>query len=191
VTTARAVLPLLFLLLVPACRSTGDGATHAPVSRRALLDGQLIHYLDAGGDSDEALVLIHGWASSTVSWRHQFPALAEHARVLKVDLIGHGRSEFPRGDFTLALMADSVLAAMDDAGVARAVLVGHSNGVPLMLLLAEQPTWDDDYAAWVKARAPQVDYRVWTDIGHYMQMERPDEVRDAIVEFLDDNALLR
>lgn len=294
----RLTLLISLLLLLTTCRSIGETdvteeATAArSVERFALLDGHRIHYLDAGGTSDEAIVLIHGWASSTEAWHHQFPALAARSRVLNVDLIGHGRSEQPLGGFSLALMADSVLAAMDNAGVERAVLIGHSNGVPvaqtflqrhpdrslalvgidgtlkqlldremfegvfapflgdgwrdamtgmidgmpgprllpedraaikvmalatphrtvvgsveatldpdawredpitvpLLLILAEQPTWDASYAEWVRRRAPQVDYRVWEDVGHYVQMERPIELHEAILEFLDDNDLLR
>jgi pimeloyl-ACP methyl ester carboxylesterase len=86
----------------------------------------------------QALVLVHGWASSTVAWSKQFPALSERARVLVVDLIGHGVSDAPDITYTMQGMADSVRAAMDEASVERAVLVAHSNGVPVVLDFAHR-----------------------------------------------------
>jgi pimeloyl-ACP methyl ester carboxylesterase len=63
--------------------------------------------------------------------------------------------------------------------------------VPLLMILAAQPTWVAEYEAWVRSRAPQVDYRTWTGVGHFVQMERPAELRATLFEFLDANDLLR
>ena len=76
-------------------------------------------------------------------------------------------------------------AVLDDAAWSDAAI-----DVPLLLVLARQPAWDDAYEEWVRARAPQVDYRVWDDIGHYVQFERPAELRAALEEFVAANDLL-
>ena len=102
------------------------------VPRECVADenGERIHYIDAG-TGNTALVLIHGWACESSSWRHQIEPLAEHARVLALDLPGHGKSAEPDADCSMDLFADAVATVMDDAGVRRAVLVGHSNGTPV------------------------------------------------------------
>lgn len=78
-----------------------------------------------------AIVLIHGWGRTADSaW---WPViLRSHRSVLAVDLPGHGRSLLDR-PFTFSLAAESVLAAIDDAGLDRPLLAGHSMGGPAAL----------------------------------------------------------
>lgn len=87
----------------------------------------LVHY-GIAGQGAPAVVLLHGWGGDTTSWGRQIPALSKSHRVLVVDLPGHGLSDAPKADYTLAYLAGGVLAAMDEAGVKRAVVVGHSLG---------------------------------------------------------------
>ncbi len=119
---------LLFPALV-SCTALGTASTE-PADRTTELDGLRIHYVDAGSGAD-ALVLVHGWSCDATFWRFQTETLAERARVLAVDLPGHGKSDKPEMSYTMDLFADAVAAAMDDAGVERAVVVGHSNGTPV------------------------------------------------------------
>jgi pimeloyl-ACP methyl ester carboxylesterase len=63
--------------------------------------------------------------------------------------------------------------------------------VPLLCLLAAAaPFWTDEYEAWVRGLAPGVDYRKLEGVGHFVQLDAPDEVNAAIEEFLDANRLL-
>ena len=74
------------------------------------------------------LVLIHGITSSSRTWDAVIPALAEHYTVIAPDLLGHGRSAKPRGDYSLGAYASGIrdlLAALD---VPSATIVGHSLG---------------------------------------------------------------
>jgi pimeloyl-ACP methyl ester carboxylesterase len=96
----------------------------------AKLDGNRIHYQNYGKGS-EALVLIHGWTCSVESWRDQVPDFAKRNRVIVIDLPGHGQSDKPEVAYTMELFARAVDAVMQDAGVKRAVLVGHSMGTPI------------------------------------------------------------
>ena len=59
------------------------------------------------------------------------PAFEGKARVLLVDLPGHGKSDRPAVDYTMDRFADAVDAVLRDAGVERALLVGHSMGTPV------------------------------------------------------------
>ena len=99
-------------------------------SRFAKLDGNRIHYEDHG-KGREAIILIHGWTGDLSFWRGQIPDLSKRARVIAVDLPGHGQSDKPQITYSMELFARAVDAVMQDAGVDRAVLVGHSMGTPV------------------------------------------------------------
>jgi pimeloyl-ACP methyl ester carboxylesterase len=96
----------------------------------ASLDGARIHYQSQGKGS-EALVLIHGWTCNLDHWRDQISELSKRSRVIAIDLPGHGQSDKPQLAYTMELFARAVEAVMRDAGVKRAVLVGHSMGTPI------------------------------------------------------------
>ena len=100
-------------------------------SRDAKLDGQTIHY-ENYGKGPEALVFVHGWTSNSNFWSRQIPAFTARTRVIAVDLPGHGKSDKPKIDYTMDLFARAVDAVLRDAGVERAVLVGHSMGTPVI-----------------------------------------------------------
>lgn len=263
--------------------------------RTTTLNGREIYY-ESHGDARgrPALVLVHGWASSTWAWHRQLPGLASLGRVLVLDLPGHGRSAELAADqqYTVDLFADAIRAVMDDAGVERAVIVGHSNGtpvavrfyraypertaalvavdgpltylainemveglvaplredgyrdtvsqlvagmaggglaaediqgiadmalatpqrtlveavlatsdrevwsdapigVPLLAILAEQPTWSVEYRARIEQLAPRLDWVVWRDVSHFLMLERPGEFQAALGRFLAEGGLLR
>jgi pimeloyl-ACP methyl ester carboxylesterase len=65
-------------------------------------------------------------------WREQVPALTGQARLILIDLPGHGQSDKPRTDYTMDFFANAVLAVMRDARLDKATLVGHSMGVPVI-----------------------------------------------------------
>jgi pimeloyl-ACP methyl ester carboxylesterase len=99
-------------------------------SRYAKLDGAKIHYQNYG-KGPEAIVLIHGWGCNAGYWQHQVPAFAQRSRVVALDLPGHGESDKPQISYSMDLFARAIDAVMRDAGVERAVLVGHSMGTPV------------------------------------------------------------
>jgi pimeloyl-ACP methyl ester carboxylesterase len=90
-----------------------------------------IHYLLVGRGT-QTVVFIHGWSANSGFWREQVPALADKAKLILVDLPGHGRSDKPHTDYTMDYLARGVLAVMRDARVRKATLIGHSMGVPVM-----------------------------------------------------------
>jgi len=90
------------------------------------LHGDRIAYRDAG--SGETLLLIHGMAGSSDTWRAVIPPLAKKYRVVAPDLLGHGRSDKPRGDYSLGAFAVWLRDLLDELGVARATIVGQSLG---------------------------------------------------------------
>lgn len=78
------------------------------------------------------LLLIHGTAASTHSWRDLMPALAEHFTVVAPDLPGHGFTSRPP-TFRLSLngMADSLVGLLRALEFDPVVVVGHSAGAPV------------------------------------------------------------
>src|SRR5688500_17318632 len=103
----------------------------AASSQFATYDGNRVRY-ESVGSGREAIVLVHGWSGATSVWRFQVPELAKRARVIALDLPGHGASDKPETAYSMDFFAGAVEAVMLDAGVDRAVLVGHSMGTPII-----------------------------------------------------------
>jgi pimeloyl-ACP methyl ester carboxylesterase len=90
------------------------------------LHGERIAYRDEG--TGEALLLIHGMAGSSATWRAVIPELAKRYRVIAPDLLGHGESDKPRGDYSLGAFAAWLRDLLDELGIRRATVIGQSLG---------------------------------------------------------------
>jgi pimeloyl-ACP methyl ester carboxylesterase len=103
------------------------------------LDGGSIYVSQDGPRDAPALVLIHGLGASTCWWDRVAPMLASSYRVIRIDLLGHGRSAKPAGGgYAIPQQAHRVGQALDRLGVKHAILVGHSTGGYVATALAEQ-----------------------------------------------------
>jgi pimeloyl-ACP methyl ester carboxylesterase len=91
------------------------------------LHGRRVIYRVAG-DSGPPIVLIHGMLNSSSHWRAVALSLARKATVIAPDLIGHGDSAAPRGDYSLGAHAASIRDLLAAIGIDRATIVGHSLG---------------------------------------------------------------
>src|SRR5689334_17416648 len=101
----------------------------APALEFLDIEGYRMAYRQWGDTSStEAIVLIHGITSSSLSWIRVAPLLAAHARVIAVDLKGHGDSGQPPSGYRLADQADEVAALVRELGLRSVRLVGHSWG---------------------------------------------------------------
>jgi len=85
-----------------------------------------------------AVVFVHGLAGSSTTWHEVMPALADRYTVLAPDLLGHGESAKPRGDYSLGAYASGLRDLMVALGIDRATFVGHSLGGGVALQLAYQ-----------------------------------------------------
>jgi pimeloyl-ACP methyl ester carboxylesterase len=90
------------------------------------LHGDRVAYRDEG--EGEALLLIHGMAGSSDTWRAVLPRLAKKYRVVAPDLLGHGQSAKPRGDYSLGAFAVWLRDFLDELGISQATVVGQSLG---------------------------------------------------------------
>lgn len=254
-------------------------------SRFVTHEGQKIHYKSIG-EGKTALVFVHCWAGDMRFWKDQVPAFSGKLRLVLLDLPGHGQSDKPQREYTPEYFAQAVEAVLNEAGVEKAVLAGHSMGtpvirqfyrrypqqvlglvvvdgmlrrppgkpedwamwlkqfsgpdyensvrkavdgmmgpqspaavrewvkqvspscpqhvgvsalknmmqgdiwqedpitVPLQVLNAKSPHWPEDYVAYVRKLAPQVDYRTMDGVGHYLQLDQPDLFNRHLAEFL-------
>lgn len=101
-----------------------------------VLHGQRIAYRSAG--SGPVVVLVHGLAGDSTTWRHVMPTLAKHATVIAPDLQGHGCSGKPRGDYSLGNHATMLRDLLVTLGHERATFVGHSLGGGVAMQFAYQ-----------------------------------------------------
>jgi pimeloyl-ACP methyl ester carboxylesterase len=112
--------------------------SHAAESTLPLDDGDLHVYQDGPRDSP-ALLLIHGTAASAGSWEPMVPLLTGSHRVIRLDLLGCGRSARPDGaSYAVPDQARRAGAALDRLGVEHTIVVGHSSGGAVATALAER-----------------------------------------------------
>lgn len=88
-------------------------------------DGVPIHY-DVHGMGQVFLVFVHGWCCDRRYWRQQIDPLAGRFGIVCLDLAGHGESGCDRARFTIAAFAMDVVAVVQQLGLDRVVLIGHS-----------------------------------------------------------------
>ena len=130
------------LLMLAGCANSPEhrdsNATSAdPKSHFATFGTNKVHYV-AQGKGKHTLVLIHCWSGNLGFWGEQVPALADKARLILIDLPGHGQSDKPHTAYTMDFLAGAVLAVMRDAHVNKATLIGHSMGTPVMCRVYKQ-----------------------------------------------------
>jgi pimeloyl-ACP methyl ester carboxylesterase len=104
--------------------------------KETALHGHRIAYRSAG--SGPAIVLVHGITSTSATWERVMPYLATRFTVIAPDLLGHGQSAKPRGDYSLGAYASGVRDLIVSLGHERATFVGHSLGGGVVMQLAYQ-----------------------------------------------------
>ena len=104
--------------------------------RAITIDGDRVVYRIAG--KGPVLLLVHGMAGSSVTWRHVMPALAKRFTVLAPDLLGQGQSDKPRGEYSLGAHANTLRDLLDALGHKRATVIGQSLGGGVAMQFAYQ-----------------------------------------------------
>ena len=100
------------------------------------LHGHSVSYQRAGWGP--LLVLVHGIAGSSDTWGDVIEPLAERYTVVAPDLLGHGESAKPRGDYSLGAYASGVRDLLSALGHDRGTIVGHSLGGGIAMQMAYQ-----------------------------------------------------
>jgi pimeloyl-ACP methyl ester carboxylesterase len=104
--------------------------------REIVLHGHRVFFRSAG--SGPVVVLVHGITSTSATWANVLPYLAERFTVIAPDLLGHGESAKPRGDYSLGAYASGIRDLLLALGHERATFVGHSLGGGVAMQLAYQ-----------------------------------------------------
>jgi len=117
-------------------------------SRRAVLDpvtlerhelqmhGHRVSYRTAG--SGPALLLLHGITNSSETWERAASLLSDRFTLIAPDLLGHGQSATPRGDYSLGAHASGARDVANALGHERVTVVGHSLGGGIAMQFAYQ-----------------------------------------------------
>jgi pimeloyl-ACP methyl ester carboxylesterase len=100
------------------------------------LHGHAVTYRTAG--DGPVLLLLHGIANSSQTWENVAPLLSERFTLIAPDLLGHGESATPRGDYSLGAHATGVRDLLTALGVERATVIGHSLGGGIAMQFAYQ-----------------------------------------------------
>ncbi len=106
--------------------------------RHVSIHGHDVGYRRAGEDHDEVVLLIHGLAGSSKTWDLVMPALGERYDVIAPDLLGHGESAKPMGDYSLGAFASGLRDLLAVLDVSSVTIVGHSFGGGIAMQLAYQ-----------------------------------------------------
>jgi len=104
--------------------------------KRVVIHGHEVRYRRGG--EGEAVLLIHGLAGSSRTWRAVQPALGQSHDVIAPDLLGHGESAKPMGDYSLGAFASGLRDFLAVLDVPSATIVGHSFGGGVAMQLAYQ-----------------------------------------------------
>jgi pimeloyl-ACP methyl ester carboxylesterase len=131
-----AVLGPLFLFTPFSSRAHGQAADGTIVSRTAQVDGSKLHYLTAGHGTP--LILLHGYAETSLMWRPIIPLLAERFTVIAPDLPGIGDSDIPADGLDMKSAAISIHDLAKSLGVQKAEVVGHDIGLMVAYAYAAQ-----------------------------------------------------
>ena len=100
------------------------------------LHGDRVAYRDEG--TGEVLLLVHGMGGSSNTWSGVIPLLAKKYRVIAPDLLGHGESDKPRGDYSVGAFAVLLRDLLDALDIPRVTVIGHSLGGGIAMQFAHQ-----------------------------------------------------
>lgn len=134
-------------------------------------DGRSLHAEVTG--EGPTLLLIQGLGYATWGWERQVPALAEHFRVIAFDNRGAGRSDKPDSPYSIPLLADDALAAIEQLGSKPASILGFSMGGYVALTLAHRRPEAVDALVLVATSCggpdasplPEATARAWAEAG--------------------------
>ncbi len=131
--TCAAVLTAPALTAAPESGAEMDDTKGVKVMT---LHGDRVAYRDEG--RGEVVLLIHGMGGSSNTWDSVIPLLAKKYRVIAPDLLGHGQSDKPRGDYSVGAFAVLLRDLLDELGITRVTVVGHSLGGGIAMQFAHQ-----------------------------------------------------
>jgi pimeloyl-ACP methyl ester carboxylesterase len=135
-TLTVAVFGLLLFCPGFPTNAYADAQDETIVSRSAEIDGAKLHYMTAGHGSP--LILLHGYAETSLMWKPIIPVLAERFTVIAPDLPGIGDSDIPADGLDMKNAAVRIHDLAKSLGVQKAEVVGHDIGLMVAYAYAAQ-----------------------------------------------------
>jgi pimeloyl-ACP methyl ester carboxylesterase len=133
--TLAAFVPLFFLLVL-LTTARAEAQTEMIASRFAVVDGVKLHYMTAGHGTP--LILLHGYAETSLMWKPIIPTLAVRFTVIAPDLPGIGDSDIPTDGLDMKSAAVRIHDLAKSLGVQKAEVVGHDIGLMVAYAYAAQ-----------------------------------------------------
>jgi pimeloyl-ACP methyl ester carboxylesterase len=93
-----------------------------------LKTGVHLHAVECGDEDGTPVVFLHGYGDSSYSFAPLFAQSLPSCRLIAPDLRGHGASDKPEGDYSIARFAEDIVDFLDSEGLEKAVIAGHSMG---------------------------------------------------------------
>jgi pimeloyl-ACP methyl ester carboxylesterase len=118
------------------CAAVVQADTRSITSHDAEIDGVKLHYMIAGHGTP--LILLHGYAETSLMWRPIIPAMAERFMVIAPDLPGIGDSGIPADGLDMKSAAIRIHGLAKSLGVQKAEVVGHDIGLMVAYAYAAQ-----------------------------------------------------
>ena len=131
-----AVFGPLLLFTASSSKVYGAAADETIVSRTAEINGVKLHYITAGHGAP--LILLHGYAETSLMWKPIIPVLAERFTVIAPDLPGIGDSNIPAHGLDMKSAAIRIHDLAKSLGVQKAEVVGHDIGLMVAYAYAAQ-----------------------------------------------------
>jgi N-formylmaleamate deformylase len=105
------------------------------ISDEIVANGTRLHYYRTGGEKPP-IVLVHGLTDDGLCWMPAAEVLSQSYDVVMVDMRGHGKSEAPEDGYTLTTIATELAYFIQELGLQKPVILGHSMGAITALVLA-------------------------------------------------------
>ena len=114
----------LFIIILVAFFSSDNYSQQQNVLSK---DGVRINFF-VEGKGEPALIFIHGWSCDKSYWENQVKEFSPKYKVVTIDLAGHGESGMNRKNYTMELFGEDVAAVVNELGLKKVILIGHSMG---------------------------------------------------------------
>lgn len=130
-------------------------------------------YFDQQGQGDTALVFMHFYGGSSRTWTKIIDGLKEEYHCVAYDHRGWGKSDKTAVSYTIKDLADDAQALIQELGLKRYVLIGHSMGGKAAQLLASRNPVGLEALILVAPSPPT-------------PQDMPQEIRNAMIHFYDN-----
>lgn len=115
---------ILFITILVAFFSSDNYSQQQNVLSK---DGVRINFF-VEGEGEPALIFVHGWSCDKSYWDNQVKEFSPKYKVVTIDLAGHGESGINRKNYTMELFGEDVAAVVNELGLKKVILIGHSMG---------------------------------------------------------------